>query len=214
MKGKEFGELLGHLADFLRGLKAHEPASVLDAIASVFASASSRSVSEICNVLRGVRPVEDGNDSRLREMLRLLPLLRRFLLAAKSSKATLDDLDKLASALDAHKQSSATVVAHVTVNQLRKLDTVGKPSPRDDVVASYATRLEDALSDELRFAEVFRELKIDSAISPMDARKLAKIFAKEPAKSKEQALKLIWGRHSALMGSRARQKANKGRTAA
>jgi hypothetical protein len=70
------------------------------------------------------------------------------------------------------------------------------------------------LNDEAQFGESFRELKAYAPIKPQDARKLAKIFAKETAKSKEQAFKLIWVRHAALMESRARQNANKGRMAA
>ena len=74
--------------------------------------------------------------------------------------------------------------------------------------------LEEALGDELRFAEAFQALKNDKLVTHAEAKRLSKAFAKEAAKSKSVAFDLIWARHAALVGSRARQQANTGRTAA
>jgi hypothetical protein len=147
-------------------------------------------------------------------MLRLFPALREFLLRAKANKTSINDLDSLSAALKTHADSSPVDVADATVKRLREQEGAVVDATADDLVQSYAKRLEAALNDETQFDEVFRELKSNAAIKPQDARKLAKIFAKETAKSKEQAFKLIWARHASLIGSRARQNANKGRTAA
>jgi hypothetical protein len=76
------------------------------------------------------------------------------------------------------------------------------------------TKQTGMLGDASRFEEVFNELKSDKAIKVSEAKKLAREFAKETAKSRTVALELIWQRHAALMSSHARQQANKGRTAA
>jgi hypothetical protein len=215
MKGKEFSELLADLSDVLRAVHARDAADSLSTMRLIFDSASNRDVSAICSVLRGVRPPEHSNGLRLREMLKLFPALRRFLRRTKASKVAVGDLDAFAAALEEHDDHSASEVTDAAIEKLREQVTAGSTGGSSaDAVHKYSQLLEDALTDEAQFAVVFQDLKADPAIKAPDAKKLAKLFAKETARSRDHALKLIWGRHTALMGSKARQKANKGRTAA
>ena len=216
MKGKEFGDLLSELEGFLRSVEAREAAVGLSAFRGVFSSAPRQDVRDVCSVLSGVNPPEHNNGLRTRDMLSLFPALRRLLKRAKADKGTVEDLDRFADALRAHEQTSPHDVAEATVRKLREQATTAKSAPAqtDDVIDRYVIRLEAALADGDKFRAILEELKADAAIKRQEAIALAKRFAKETAKSRDHALKLIMARHTAALGSRARQKANKGRTAA
>ena len=222
MKGKEFANLLGELSELLRSVKAREAADGLNAYGRVFSSVPSREVGDVCSVLSGVKPPEHNNGPRTREMLSLFPALRRLLKRTKADKGTVEDLHRFEGALRTQEQASPEYVTDAAIKKLREqtasaTSQTARPPARGqsgDAVDQYATRLEAALSDGDKFKAVFEELKADAAIKRQEAIVLAKRFAKESAKSRDHALKLIMSRHTALLGSRARQKANKGRTAA
>lgn len=222
MKGKEFTDLLNELSVFLRSVKAREVADGLSTLARVFSSVPRREVGDICSVLSGVEPPEHNNGLRTREMLPLFPTLRRLLNKAKADKGTMEDLGTFENALRAHERTSPEEVTDAAIKKLREQAEVAKgqparqqpPAQSTDRVDRYVTRLEAALGDGDKFKAVFEELKADAAIKRPEAIALAKRFAKETAKSRDHALKLILTRHTALLGSHARRKAGKGRTAA
>jgi hypothetical protein len=222
MKGKEFADLLNELSAFLRCVDAREVAVELSMLARVFSLAPRREVGDLCSVLSGVEPPEHNNGLRTQEMLSLFPALRRLLKRAKADKGTLQDLDTFENALRAQKRASPKEVADAAIKKLREQAEGAKeeptrpplPAQSDDLVDQYAMRLEASMRDGDKFNTVFEELKADTAIKRPEAIALAKRFAKETAKSRDHALKLIMTRHTALLGSRARQKATKGRTAA
>lgn len=222
MKGKEFADLLGELSEFLRSVGAREAADGFSAYGRVFSSAPRREVSDVCSVLSGVEPPEHNNGQRTRKMLSLFPALRRLLKRAKVDKGTGEDLERFEDVLRAQERASPEEVADAAIKKLREQSAAAKgqparpqsPAQSDDWLDQYVTRLEAALSDGDKFKAVFEELKGDPAIKRHEAITLAKRFAKETARSRDHALKLIIARHTALLGSRARQKANKGRTAA
>jgi hypothetical protein len=222
MKGEEFADLLTDLSEFLRTVEVRHVGEELTTLARVFSSAPKREVGGVCNVLSGVKPPEQNNGPRTREMLSLFPGLRRFLKRAKADKGAVEDLYKFENALRAQEGASPQDVADAAIRKLREQTERGKgkparqqpPAQSDDLVDRYITRLEAALRDPDQFNAVFEELKADAAIKRDASIALAKRFAKETAKSRDQALKLIMTRHTALLGSRARKKATKGRTAA
>jgi hypothetical protein len=221
MKGKEFADLLNELSVFLRSVEAREAAEGLSTLARVFSSAPRREVGDVCSVLSGVEPPEHNNGPRTREMLPLFVALRRFLKRAKVNKRTELDLDKFEGALRIQEQASPEGVTDAAIKKLREQAVGAKAQPLRQLSAEaaawvdqYVNRLETTLGDGDKFKAVFEELKADGAIRRDEAIALAKQFAKETAKSRDNALKLIMARHTALLGSRARQKANKGRTAA
>jgi hypothetical protein len=184
----------------------------------VFSSAPRREVGDVCSVLSGVKPPEHNNGLRTREMLSLFPALRRLLTRAKADKRTVEDLGTFENALRAQERASPEEVTDAAIKKLREQGEAAKgqppPAQSDDSVDQYVTRLEAALGHGDKFKAVFEELKSDAAIGRRDAIALAKRFAKETAKSRDHAFKVIMTRHTALLGSRARQKATKGRTAA
>jgi hypothetical protein len=121
------------------------------------------------------------------------------------------------------RTSAPDDVADAAIKALREQAATTKaPEPRqtstpheDDLIKYYLVRLEGTLGgDDDKFKDLLDELKADARIKRAEALALAKEFTKETAKSREKALKLILRRHTAVLGSRARQKANKGRTAA
>lgn len=221
MKGKEFADLLSELSALLRSAEARLAADGLSTLARMFSSAPKREVGEICSVLSGVESPEHNDGLRTQEMLSLFLALRRLLKKAKADKATVEDLDTFENALRAQQRASLEDVADATIKRLHEqaAATQGKParqqsSEGNDRLDQYATRLEAALSDAEKFRTAFEELKADASIKRTEAIALAKRFAKGTAKSRDHALKLILARHTALLDSRARQKVNKGRTAA
>ena len=211
MKGKDFAQLLTDFADVL----SDERAAEWRAIPPIFEAAPTSSVAAICSVLSGVQPPQHGNGSRLQEMVGLISALKRLLGKASAKKAVIDDLRAVETALTPFSQAPTAGFADAAIQRLRER-VAERPAGaiRDDLVQGYLHRLEDALSDASRFPEVFNELKNDTAIKIAEAKKLSHAFAKETAKSRNAALDLIWARHAALLGSRARKRANTGRTAA
>jgi hypothetical protein len=211
MKGKDLAQLLTDFADVLSDERARE----WRAIPQIFAAAPADSVVAICSVIRGVQAPEHRNGSRLQEMVGLISALKRLLGKASAKKAVIDDLQAVETALTPFSEAPTAGFADAAIQRLRER-VAERPAgeARDDLVQSYLHRLEEALRDASRFAEVFDDLKNDKAVKVAEAKKLSREFAKETAKSRNAALDLIWARHAALMGSRARKQANKGRTAA
>ena len=217
MKGKDFARLLADFSDVLRDACAHEQAAGWRALVRVFEATPSLSVSAICSELSGVQAPEHTRGLRLQQMLSLLPALKRFLVRTSAKKAAVEDLATVEAALAPFSRTPAETLADAAIAHLLEQPATqvhARAAARDDLLQNYLERLEAALNDETRFELVFNELKNDASISPAEAKKLSRAFAKETAKSKAAALDLIWGRHAALMGSRARQQANTGRTAA
>jgi len=79
-------------------------------------------------------------------------------------------------------------------------------------IETYVQELEAALHDNARFTEIFN--RVDKELKLPAAKKVAAAFAKGKAKTKGEALDLIWGRHASLLGTAARARATGGRTAA
>jgi hypothetical protein len=218
MKGKDFAQRLTDFSIMLRDAGACEQATAWQAMVPVFESSPNRNVSAICSVLSGVKPPEHGNGLRLQAMIGLIPALKRFLRGVNVKQPLLDDVETIGKTLGAFRETSAAAFADAAVQHFRDLSapTTREP-PRqalDGILQSYLQRLEEALGDESRFLQIFNTLKSDADVKSAEVKKLARAFAKETAKSKTAALDLIWGRHAALTGSRARQQANTGRTAA
>jgi hypothetical protein len=112
-----------------------------------------------------------------------------------------DDISRLAEALRPFGYLRAAAFADAAVAQL---------SPWS--IETYVQELEAALHDNARFTEIFN--RVDKELKLPAAKKVAAAFAKGKAKTKGEALDLIWSRHASLLGTAARARATGGRTAA
>jgi hypothetical protein len=112
-----------------------------------------------------------------------------------------DDISRLAEALRPFGYLRAAAFADAAVARL---------SPWS--IETYVEELEAALHDNARFTEIFN--RVDKELKLPAAKKVAAAFAKGKAKTKGEALDLIWGRHASLLGTDARARATGGRTAA
>jgi hypothetical protein len=213
LKGSEFAQLLIEFSEVLSDKRAASCRALLP----IFEAAPTRNVVKICNVLSGVQAPGHGHEPRLQEMIGLLSALKRLLVRGGAKKQVLDDLDAVSKVLEPFDHVPTETFTSAAIERLSEQAAPGRSrvsAIRDDLVQSYLQRLEQALNDEIHFPVVFDELKNDTSVKVGEAKRLSKAFAKETAKSRSAALDLIWARHAALMGSRARQQANKGRTAA
>src|SRR5262249_4754593 len=148
------------------------------------------------------------------DMVSLIAAFKSLLRKAAAKKAVIDDLQAVETVLKPFSEAATKGFAKAAIQRLREQAAPPAGVVQDDLVQRYLRRLEETLRDAARFKVVFDELKNDSAIKVAEAKKLSREFAKETAKSKNAALELIWARHAALLGSRARKQASKGRTAA
>jgi len=85
---------------------------------------------------------------------------------------------------------------------------------QEDEIKAYLDQLEQALGDETEFDKAFETLKRDKRVKAQDAKNISKRFVGKAGRSKADALRLIYERHSSLVGSRARAKSTAGRSAA
>lgn len=84
----------------------------------------------------------------------------------------------------------------------------------EEEVKGYVQRLESALGEEKIFDELFNQVKNDNNVKAQDAKNIAKKFVGKAGKSKADAFRLIYERHSSLMESQARAVSTGGRSAA
>ncbi|SDP40154.1 hypothetical protein SAMN04488061_2863 [Filomicrobium insigne] len=82
------------------------------------------------------------------------------------------------------------------------------------VVARHLNQLEAAFGNENAFVKAFTAMKADADMKAPEAKRLAREFAKQTARSKTKAFAAIWSRHHSLMRARAKNAALFARTAA
>lgn len=70
-----------------------------------------------------------------------------------------------------------------------------------EAVTSYLKELEATLGTE-QFRKSYTAIQMDKAMKCRELISLARLFSLEPVRSKKQALKVIWHRHSSLLLSR------------
>ena len=199
MKAKEFAAFLSAFAEMLGEAGASPQSEAWHAVARIFAAKPSAQVSDVCEVLGTIKSPGGTGGPTLQSAIALAPSMRRCIGLAK--KALGDDISRLAEALRPFGYLRAAAFADAAVARL---------SPWS--IETYVQELEAALHDNARFTEIFN--RVDKELKLPAAKKVAAAFAKGKAKTKGEALDLIWGRHASLLGTAARARATGGRTAA
>jgi hypothetical protein len=199
MKANEFAKFLSAFAEMLGEAGAGPQSEAWHAIARIFEAKPSAQVSDVCEVLGTIKSPGATGGPTLQSAIALAPAMRQCIGLAK--KALGDDISRLAEALRPFGYLRAAAFADVAVARL---------SPWS--IDTYVQELEAALHDSPRFTEIFN--RVDKELKLPAAKKVALAFANGKAKSKGEALDLIWGRHASLLGTAARARATGGRTAA
>jgi hypothetical protein len=199
MKAKEFAAFLNAFAEMLGEAGASPQSEAWQALARIFEAKPSAQVSDVCEVLGTIQSPGGTGDPILQSAIALAPSMRGCIGLAKKTLG--DDISRLAEALRPFGYLRATAFADAAVARL---------SPWS--IDTYVRELEAALHDSPRFTEIFN--RVDKELKLPAAKKVALAFAKGKAKSKGDALDLIWGRHASLLGTAARARATGGRTAA
>jgi len=214
MKAKNFGQFLEAFADILGQAGAVEQAGAWRSLSRIFQAMPSAKVSDVCKLLAGIDIAPRTGGASVQDVVALIPSLLRCL-GDSAKKALVDDIKLLADALAPFANCPVLVFAEAAVARLSQPTTVTPRPPADpgtDVIEQYLRDLESALRDSARFTEVFNKLKKE--IKAPAAKRIALEFTKGKARTKRDALSLIWGRHASLVGTAARAKATGGRTAA
>jgi hypothetical protein len=199
MKAKEFAKFLSAFAEMLGDADAGPQSDAWRALARIFEAKPSANVSDICEVLGTIKSPGGTGGPTLQSAIALAPAAQRCIGLAKKSLG--DDISRLAEALRPFGYLRATAFADAAVARLSTWS-----------IETYVQELEAALHDSARFTEIFN--RVDKELKLPAAKKVALAFAKGKAKSKGDALDLIWGRHASLLGTAARARATGGRTAA
>jgi hypothetical protein len=206
MKAKDFGQFIESFAEMLGTAGATEQAGAWRAILRIFQAKPSNKVEDVCKALSGIHVDKSDQGIMVRNVIALIPSLRRCLGESAKKKALIDDLELFADVLPPYAGCPISDFADAAVARLSWTPV--------DVVSNYLKRLEESLRDEAAFLEIFNRLKKDTAVKAAEAKQLARAFAKASGKSKNEAFDRIWSRHASLIGVSARAKATGGRTAA
>jgi hypothetical protein len=199
MKAKEFAAFLNAFAEMLGEAGASPQSEAWRALARIFEATPSAQVSDVCKVLGTIKSPGGTGGPTLQSAIALAPSMRRCIGLARKTLG--EDISRLAEALRPFGYLRATAFADVAVARLLPWST-----------ETYVQELEAALHDSARFTEIFN--RVDKELKLPAAQKIALAFAKGKAKSKGDALDLIWGRHASLLGTATRARATGGRTAA
>lgn len=199
MKAKEFAAFLNAFAEMLGEAGASPQSEAWQALARIFEAKPSAQVSDVCEVLGMIQSPGGTGGPTLQSAIALAPSMRRCIGPAKKTLG--EDISRLAEALRPFGYLRATAFADAAVARLSPWST-----------ETYVQELEAALHNSARFTEIFN--RVDKELKLPAAKKVALAFAKGKAKSKGDALDLIWGRHASLLGTAARARATGGRTAA
>jgi hypothetical protein len=199
MKAKEFAAFLNAFAEMLGEAGASPQSEAWQALARIFEAKPSAQVSDVCEVLGTIQSPGGTGGPTLQSAIALAPSMRRCIGLAKKTLG--EDISRLAEALRPFGYLRATAFADAAVARLSPWST-----------ETYVQELEAALHDSARFTEIFN--RVDKELKLPAAKKVALAFAKGKAKSKGDALDLIWARHASLLGTAARARATGGRTAA
>jgi hypothetical protein len=222
MKSGNFGLLLRAFAEALDAAGAPDGGNQIVILASLFDIEPQKNVSE---VLKRLKPVECSLSSRrpsAGETARLLPSIRQLFEIAKSRRAAAD-VEAVETLLRDHASIELSVFIRASAELLTRKSNRTKAGSRgkaptlplrEDLVSDYQQRLEAALGDKDRFTADYEELCSNAAMGKDELVALAKRMTGAGSRSKDTALKKIWGRHQSLLASIAKSKATSGRSAA
>ena len=218
MKAKDFGDFLKTFANLLDAAGAGEQASGWRTLLPIFELKPAANVADTCRTLSSLQRPDTGTGMPVRLLINLVPAIEASI-GKHAKKALIDDLKRVMSVLapfadvSIHTYAKAAI-AHLSVPAKPRRTPTQPNVSTTELVQKYKDDLVAALNDEVRFPEIFNALKRDKAIKVAEAKQLARAFVDMNAKSKGDALELIWGRHAAILGSRARARATGDRTAA
>jgi len=217
MKSQDFKDFVTLFAQMLREAGAHNQADSWAMFAHVFEVRPTANVADVCKVLSTIERTNDDSGPKIAQLVRLIPAIENCF-AKHSKKALFDDLKRVADVIAPFSEISLGAYVQAAIARLQeapKSKSAKQPSvPAAELVEVHLQRLRSAVGDEVRFPEVFDALKNDKSVKVAEAKQIALAFADLNAKSKRDALELIWLRHASAVGARARARATAGRTAA
>ena len=216
MKAKDFGHFLRSVSDVALLFGTPRDTDSWLALVTFFDANPNLNVSALCTKLEAAIPAHHAGDLVDGVIVKIEGAQHS--MGIFLGKKPADDLKLLFKALLPHKSHSlaAVLAAAATPSQPQKKKVGSSLSSvtASELVDSYCRKLESTFGDKTAFERTFRDLQNDRSVTAAVAKKIAKVFAKETATSKEKAFHLIWGRHAAVMESRAKDAATGGRTAA
>lgn len=214
MKCSEFQAVLDAFATIC-GIDGERSANVeLKAAGKLLAIAPSKTVAAIVAALSKNLDIQSGSNQDESLLTDLANFLHKFgkPVVAKDAAA----LAGLIAGQDA--PSVEQIVAHAEAVLLKQRNTkASKNTPseeiRQDIVAAYNRRLEQALGDDPGFTALLAVIESDKNLNTSEVVALSKMFSLKNARTRLAALKNIRARHQSLMTSRAKAAATAGRIA-
>lgn len=221
MKSKDFAEFLKALTELLGASDAATQCRAWQTILPIFNVRPKENVRTICKWLAEVS-ISGGEQTEdcFQQLIHLTPVIKGFL-KTSAKKQIIDDFNVFADTiviLDGRSisKSSQEFVSRFSASSQKKPPKKG-PSPPiniEETLATHIGRLKEALDDESAFAKVFDAIKMDKDLKAPELKRLARDFSGRSAKTKVEALDLIWDRHASLVGAANKNKNTGGRTAA
>jgi hypothetical protein len=218
MKSNEIALALSQFGDVLHVARAGSAESTVRQLTTLFEIAPSSKVADLLSKLEKAVPTASEGSPYLSEASDIVTALAGFL-NGRSKAPLVADLRLISGFLGRHERLQLPSLIAEASSALTKPVKPVKPAKavvplRQDLVARYSRRLEEALGDENGFASTFRELSSDTEVGKLEAAAIAKTFAGASGATKVAALKKIWARHHNLMTFRAKSQSRDGRSAA
>jgi len=215
MKAKDFGKFLSAFANLLADAGATESARMWRVLLPMFEVRPSASVKDVCNVITQIDGGGQVGAPTVQDLVRMLSAMEQCF-SQSAKKEFVDDFKRFGDSLCAISKTPLVDLADGAVNRLETLTSgsARKPAMPTADIQDYLRRLEESLDSRERFVEIFDILKNDKSVKAPDAKRLAREFTKQSAKSKTDALSRIWERHASLIEAGAKAKTTGGRTAA
>ena len=214
MKSDELQKVLADF-DVLLGDSACAQLPAMSAFHEILQIAGAK---QLKSTLTRLRNADFGGNSRSGETLgdcqSRLAAFAAFA-AAHMKRSAADDLKQLTEFVQEHRDVS--VVDFVSVARVALAEAPRKSTRQTcqsaEIVSSYAKKLDETFGFEPDFDEVFETLKSDPKMKAAELKKLAKQFTKLAAKSREDALRKIYNRHTSVLNADLHRRATGGRIA-
>lgn len=224
MKSHEFAVLLRDFGTALATSDARLANARIAALAEIFDNVPDSTVAALAKRIDAISAdFEPSGGVAASDVLPFLAALKK-LFEGRVKAAILTDINAVEAAL--RKRSSVGLDALTSVltgppmkaaSKTRGAKPAKKSNDatlRDDLVAEFRQNLENSLGDPDRFAEVFNQLRSNSAVGKREIAALAKQMTGSAGRSIDDGLKKILNRHQTLMTFKAKSVATGGRSAA
>jgi len=216
MKPKDFSRNLKAAVSLLESLGNNSAASEIAMLARMFEKLDASSVAAIikkCST--SINKEYDTGDNTASDLAAVVRSLAKFI-SHSGKKTFADDLSRLAAWISQHESMSTAKFVQLAEaaflaepKKKKKAKTVKAASP--ETVDMYLQRLDETYGFTDDFDEVYNQLKADDTMKVAQLKKLAKLFTKAAAKSRLEALNVIYRKHSNIVEADLHKAARGGR---